>query len=348
MDYIACIGTCSVRGSRGIYVLSVDPGAKAIQTLSAAPAVNSGFLALDAAGTHIYTTYENMVFGGAASGGVGAYTLGPTGKTALLNTAPAAGQLPCHISLSPRGDEAYVSSYLNGWLGVHKIAADGAIAPPHHVIRHRPMAGIEPSIHCAMPTPDGRFLCVVDVKLHQIVFYELSSGSFEQAGRLQMPAPYDYRPRQVVFGRDTAYIITEFGSEVLALHYDPLSPDFLCETQRFALYPQEAERPPRAFAACVRLSPQKNLLAASVRGYNLVTTFSVAADGALSRRVFNRTVGDGPRDFNFTPDGKYLLVGGQFSDTMELHQIDYPTGKMLPVVGGFALPSCSCVAFRPL
>ena len=348
MKYLAYVGTCSVRGSKGIYLLSVDTDSGDMKTEATAAAINSGYLAVRPEG-YVYTTFENMTFHGYACGGVGAYRVTKRAdgyEIRMQNCVPAAGQLPCHISLSADGKEAYVSSYLNGCLGIHRIAEDGSILEAHKVIKHHAEDGIWPSVHCAVPTPDGKYLCVVDVKLHRIVFYERQSGEFDEAGRLQLPPPYDYRPRQIVFGRQTAYVVTELGRDMLALHYDDKAPSILQETQRFALVPREFSPMTGAYAACVRLSPDKGLLAGSVRGYNLITTFAADEQGWISRPVYNRTAGDGPRDFNFTPDGKALLIGGQFSDTMELARVDSQSGTLETIASGFHLPSCSCVCFE--
>lgn len=343
-EFVAYIGTCNVRGSEGIYAVGVDTQRGALRRISTAPSTNSGYLAVAPQADFLYCTYENMVFDGRANGGVGAYRLDrDTGAISFLNRQPTGGQLPCFISLRPDGKEAYVSSYLTGSLSIHAIAPDGSIEAPRKVIQHEPMGDVVPGVHCARPTPDGRYLCVVDVKLHRLVFYDIAGGRFDVADMHQLPPPYTVRPRQIVFRGDVMYLLTEVTNEVYAYRYDPNAGRFLTEMQRIAIYPSDRDLP-RSFSACIKVAPGGGTLACSLRGYDLITTFAASGEGLLSRPVYNRPTGVFPRDFAFTPDGTHILAGGQKSDTLELLRLEQD-GRLVPVCRDFPVPATFCVAF---
>ena len=339
---IACIGTASVRGSQGMYTLEIDEAAGKLKQLSTAPSMNAGYVVLSPDKRYVYATQENMTFQGLPTGGVASYSLDENGGLTLLNKVPAGGQLPCHISIKPNGEEVYVSSYLKGCVSVHKILPDGSLAPYHKVMQLGYSHGIEPSVHCSVVTPDAKFLCSCNVTAHDIVFFELDSGEYHMVDCFEFGPPYNRRPRQIVFSAKHAYLLTESGKEICVLDYDITKKPFLTLRQVIRLNPDDSIQ--RSAAACVKLSPNGKLLACSVRQYDLIDTFAVGEDGLLSRQVFNKVSGHTPRDFNFTPDGKFLLVGGQQSDTMELYHIG-EDGVLAPLETDFHLPSCFCVAF---
>lgn len=340
---IACIGTASVRGSEGLYAVAVDTEAGRLRRCSSAPSINSGYVVFSPDKQFVFATQESMTFSGLPCGGVAAYRLGEDGVLSLVNRVPAGGQLPCHISIRPDGGEVYVSSYLKGCVSIHRVLPNGAVAPCHKLIQLPESHGIEPSVHCAVVTPGGEYLCMLNVTAHDIVFIELSSGEYQEADRLELGPPYSRRPRQIVFSGSHAYLLTETGKEVVVFEFDASRRPFLRQRQVLKLYPGGDELP-RSAAACIKLSPDGRTLACSVRAYNLITTFAVGEDGALSRPVFNPIRGQTPRDFNFTPDGGHILVGAQQSDTMELYRLE-ADGGLSPLETDFRLPSCFCVAF---
>ncbi|MGI5888169.1 MAG: lactonase family protein [Oscillospiraceae bacterium] len=343
-NYIACIGTAAVRGSRGIYSLEVDVDDGRMRVISSAKSFNSGYVVFSPDRRYVYSTQECMTFSGRASGGAAAYSMDDCGNLTFINSVNTGGQLPCHISINLDGSELYISSYLNGCVSVHRIQDDGSIGGVYKVIQHPVYHGIRPSIHCSTVTEDGRFLCSLNVTAHVISFYDIKSGNYDEVSRFEFDPPYNKRPRQIVFTADSAYLLTEFGKEAVVFDYDPDSADFLKVKQVKLLYPSGPELPKSA-ASCIKLSPDRKCLACSVRGYNLITIFRIGEDGTLSEPVFNKIKGKTPRDFSFTPEGKHILVGAQQSDTMELYSLN-DDGTMELMSGDLHLPSCFCVAFR--
>ena len=56
-----------------------------------------------------------------------------------------------------------------------------------------------------------------------------------------------------------------------------------------------------------------------------------------------KTEGEMPRDINFTPDGKFLVVAYQFQGYLDLFRVE---GETLIYTGaGFKIPSPVCIAF---
>ena len=68
--------------------------------------------------------------------------------------------------------------------------------------------------------------------------------------------------------------------------------------------------------ACIKLSPNGAFLYASNRGHDSIASYRVQADGTLRPLGIQQAGAKTPRDFNITPDGKYLLSGFQDSDEL--------------------------------
>jgi 6-phosphogluconolactonase len=57
------------------------------------------------------------------------------------------------------------------------------------------------------------------------------------------------------------------------------------------------------------------------------------------------TQGNTPRGFGIDPDGKYLIVGNQDSDTVVVFEIDQQTGKLTPTGSKIDVTAPVCVKF---
>ena len=80
--------------------------------------------------------------------------------------------------------------------------------------------------------------------------------------------------------------------------------------------------------AAVRLHPGGRFLYASLRGPHCIAAFPVQADGTLGAPAFYPSGGRTPRDFCLTPDGRWLLAGGQDDGSICVHRIDPSTGAL--------------------
>ena len=68
------------------------------------------------------------------------------------------------------------------------------------------------------------------------------------------------------------------------------------------------------YPAALRLSPDERLLAATGRGQNVLSLFSIGENGMLARLTEVSSGGDWPRDVQFTPDGRFLVCCNERSN----------------------------------
>ena len=57
--------------------------------------------------------------------------------------------------------------------------------------------------------------------------------------------------------------------------------------------------------------------------------------------------GKTPRNFTLDPTGRFLLAGGQSSDTVTVFSIDQASGRLSSTNQSLAVPAPVCIRFRP-
>lgn len=343
--YHAYLGTNSLRNSQGIYHITLDKEDLSIQVRHTCPALNGDYLCFSPDQRTLYAAYEVVYYQGRPSAAVAAYRIGPDGSLSLLNTRHVDGQMACYCSTDHAGTRLLSSSYMAGTVTVTPLLADGTLGSENQVIRQPVREGFHwPSVHSVYETPDRRFILSTNVGLDRVFLHRLEGDAWLPAWEV----PVEGRPRQAAFSRDGrfVYVSTEAGGEVFVLSYEPDSPQPLRVLQRVS-----TTRPGwsgHAETAGIKLSPNDKMLVVANRApeLNNLALFSVDADsGRLTPAGHAAVHGVFPRDFDFTPDSRYVLVGLQFSDTLELFEADYRNCTLISRSSGFPIPCCSCVKF---
>jgi len=336
MKYIAYLGTDSVRGSRGIYTMALDPETGTMTELAATPALNAGYLTMHPNGKNLYAAIESMFLEGRASGGVAAYQIGADGVPVFLNRQYAEGQLICHVSCDEH--YLYASSYLNGTVSVYPLEADGSVGAIKTVISHQEKDGYSPHIHCSRPTADGKYLCVVEVGYHALCLYDLAT--FEKVFEIRTKP---VRPRQVVCTAQNIYLLTEGGMTLDVYEYAPNAMEKLRLEQSISCNPEGFRG--MGGAGGVRLSPDGKTLFTTIRGVDVLTAFAVNPDGTVEKKSVTKVCGSTPRDFNVAPDGRHLIVGLQKDDKAAVYRFDPETYTVELTQDHVPIPSVSGVEF---
>ena len=96
--------------------------------------------------------------------------------------------------------------------------------------------------------------------------------------------------------------------------------------------------------AAIRISEDGNYVYASNRGHNSIVALKTDDEGQLSVVSHTPTEGDIPRDFNLTPDQKYLVVGHQNSDNLTLFEREQTDGTLTLLQKDVEGPEVVCVA----
>ena len=171
----------------------------------------------------------------------------------------------------------------------------------------------------------------MDLGIDTIVSYGLTDKWRTEVKELVCSdiAPHGSGPRHIVFSSSgkRAYLINELLNTVMALDYNQ-------ETGAFSIM-QTLSTIPDGFtafskAAAIRLSPDEKYVYASNRGHDSIAVFRIADNGRLARTDIVSSNGVSPRDFNFLPDGKHLIVTNENTDNVLVYDWNPSNGGIAP------------------
>jgi len=332
----------------GIGIYRFDPDSGAIDHLDTAGGiVNPSFLALGPGENTLYAVAESD-----GQGAVVAYTRTPhTGALRELNRQPSGGGGPCHLSVDHSGRYVLVANYGSGSIAALPIGADGLLDAPVSTVQHEgssvnPDRQEGPHAHMIASSPDGRYVYATDLGADRIFGYTLdvSTGTLSavpEAGSTTQPGA---GPRHFAFSPDgkTVYVINELDSTLTSYGYDAGS-GRLAARQTVPTLPEGFEG--ESTCAQVVVSPDGRFVYGSNRGHDSVAVWAADANGALEFQQWVSSGGQTPRNFALTPDGAWLLVANQDSDSVVVMRRNPDTG--LPEEPGttYDVRSPSCLVF---
>ena len=246
----------------------------------------------------------------------------------LINSQPTGlperGEDPCYVSTD--GTLLAVANYSGGTLATYRLREDGGIGPLDSLL----VSGTggpdlsrqeAPHVHCAVFSPDGGYLFFSEFSADEIGRLDVYSGGVRDYCRAATLHP-DSGPRHLLFDASGKhlYVIGELSGDITVFDYADGS---LTEKQVV-----KADRMDARGAADIRFSPDGKFLYASLRlrGDGIVV-FEVGPGGILNYVGYTAT-GPHPRNFNITPNGRYVLVCCRDNDSVEVYARDASTGLL--------------------
>ena len=319
--------------SDGFYAYDFDQNAGKLAEeapIAKAEMPNPSYLAVD--GNKVYAVSEMPD----ATASVWAWRWGGNGFE-FLNAQPTGvipseakesvlvhGEDPCYVSTD--GNFLAVANYSGGALGVYRLREDGVIAPLDSLL----ISGIggpdlsrqeSPHVHCAVFSPDGKHLFFSEFSADEIGRLDVYAGGVRNYCRAATLHP-DSGPRHLLFDAsgEHLYVIGELSGDITVYDYADGS---LWEKQVI-----KADRMDARGAADIHFSPDGKFLYASLRlrGDGIVV-FEVGPGGVLAYVGFQAT-GPHPRNFNITPNGRYVLVACRDNNSIEVYARDRRTGLL--------------------
>ena len=241
-----------------------------------------------------------------------------------VEKSPFRGEDPCYVSTD--GNVLAVANYSGGTLATYRLRDDGSIGPLDSLL----VSGIggpdlsrqgEPHVHCAVFSPEGKHLFFSEFSADEIGRLDVIAGRVRNYCRAATLHP-DYGPRHLLFDASGThlYVIGELSGDVTVYDYIDGT---LREKQVV-----KADRMDARGAADIHFSPDGKFLYASLRlrGDGIVV-FEVGPGGVLNYVGFQAT-GPHPRNFNITPNGRWVLVACRDNDSIEIYARDPHTGLL--------------------
>jgi 6-phosphogluconolactonase len=332
---------------RGIHVFRVD---RATGAMTPAGVVEMGTspscLAVNAAGTRLYSSNETDRVGEEKQGTVSAFAVDRVeGKLELLNTVASGGAGPTYVSLHPSGRFLLVANYFGGSVAVLPVLPDGRLDAATDV--KKDAGDIGPTratsaapgsfavsghdrthAHMIQADPAGRFVLHVDLGLDRIFVwrFDAQNGTLVPADLPSVSLPAGDGPRHFAFhpGGRWLYSIQEEGSTIVLFDYDGASGRLAARQSVSTLPPGYAGS---NFCSEVLVSSDGRFVYAGNRLHDSIAIFAVDAGGALTYVGEEWTRGDYPRSFGFDPTGTFLFCCNQRADTVTTFRVDRQTGR---------------------
>ena len=199
------------------------------------PIDNPGYLAIDEKRRRLYAAVEIPAWNENLAV---AFDIDPaTGTLSYINMQPTLGNTTCHLGFDQTGTLIFASNYTVAELGARPgnavaafaIRSDGGLDPAFATAAHEGKNAILPTErrqhgHCAVVSPDNRYVFVCDLGLDRIMAYKqpAKGESLALAATPFTQLPDGAGPRHMIFHPNgkIAYVINELNSTVSVLHYN--------------------------------------------------------------------------------------------------------------------------------
>jgi len=334
------VGTYTGKGSEGIYTFRFDQANGKATLLDSTQVVNPSYVIPSEDGKLVYAVTETSD----STAALNAYRFDKqTGKLAYLNTELTFGEDPCYVATN--GKIAVTANYTGGSMTVFPLNADGSLGRMDTLFCGT-IGGPDlsrqnsPHVHCTYFSPDGKYIFATDFSADRILRFDITADAvrpIESQAITTLEA--DYGPRHITFSPDGthAYVVGELSDNITVMDY-----------ANGVLTPKQVINGCDAGGrggADIHLTPDGKFLYASHRlKEDGLSIFSVAADGTLTKVGYQLT-GIHPRNFNITPNGKYLLCACRDSNVIQVYEINGKTGLLKDTKQDIRISQVVCVKF---
>ena len=338
-----------VRGQgAGIHLLRFDPAEGRFGAgIVVAGLRNPTYLAASTAGDRLYAVCE---IDAAAGPTLETYEVDGAALTLRhLASAPIQGGWPCHVSVDAPAGHLTIANYESGNFVIMPLDETGCPTGTPDLIQRQgtgPRADRQEAAHghCALPSPDGRHLFLVDLGTDAIARHPVSDGKVAAEPDLVITAAPGAGPRHIAFSpsRRSLLAIHELSSTI-TLHATANPEQTLAE---ISTLPEGWTG--ESTCAAIRIHPTGRFVYGSNRGHDSIFACRLdEAAGALHPIGTWPAGGRTPRDFALTPDGRFLLAASQDDHTVAVFAIDPATGALTATGHSLSVMSPVCLCFVP-
>jgi len=333
---------------RGIHLFAVNRATGAlravgIQQMGTSPSC----LALNAAGTRLYSANETDRQGPDKAGTVTAFAINPAdGSLKALNTVGSGGAGPTYVVVHPAGKHLLVANYFGGSISVLPIREEGRLGEATEVrtdsgkigptrAQNAPPGSFAFSghdrthAHQILADPSGRFVLHVDLGLDKIFVWAFNAarGTLAPAATPFVSLPPGDGPRHVHFHPNGKwlYSIQEEGSTIVLFDYDGATGQLSARQTISSLPPGYAGS---NFTSEILVSSDGKFVYAGNRLHDSIGIFAIGRDGKLKHVADEWTRGNYPRSFTFSPDGGFLYCCNQRADHVSVFRVNRRTGAL--------------------
>lgn len=335
------VGTYTNGSSRGIYTFRFDAETGQSQALDSASLSNPSFLTVSADARFVYAVNEMND----STALLSTLALDPArGSLRLLNSQATHGTDPCHVSTN--GQIVLTANYSGGSLSVFRLREDGT-PMPLDTLFHGMATGPDsirqssPHIHCTQFTPDGRYVFATDFSADRLLRFDVTAqGLVPSPDSTIVSVTPDSGPRHLTFAPDGrhAYLIGELSGQVTVFDY--------ADGRLNTLQTIAADTTGARGSADIHVSPDGRFLYASNRLIqDGIAIFAIHPQEGILTFVGYQLTGSHPRNFQLTPDGRYLLAACRDCNVIQVYRRDAETGLLTDTHQDIHVDKPSCIQF---
>ena len=348
---IGYVGASSGKKPNALKIVEVDADTGEIAVRGSLPVANATYIAVNRARTRLYTSLADPSGEKGKNGAVAVYALDASGTAPThLETLMTGHPAPCHLSLSPDEKKLVFAEYGRGTAGWVDLKADGTFKKETlmGIVSEDPTGPNKPRqdrphCHCARVTPDGKYICIVDLGTDRVKIYSAANGAFV---RDLVTTPAGAGPRHITFHPNGRFAFLLFELENYVTSYSYADGHFT-PIQQLKLTPEGFTDFSKA--AAIKLSADGSELYCSNRGHESLAVFSVNAEtGAIKRRGIVKLDGAFPWDFELLPGEKVLAVGFQRDGVLRTYRYDKAACTLTPLADVKDMDSTFCTTFLPV
>ncbi|MFT8917706.1 MAG: lactonase family protein [Oenococcus sp.] len=337
MSYKLLFGTYTKSDSKGLYEAFLSDDGKINNLENVAQIGSPTYFALSNAG---------LLYAVDKQGDRGGVSVWDTSTMPFTKTDEqiSNGASPAYVFVDEGRQLVFTGNYHTGLITIFKIDGQKLIKTDDFQNEGKGPKAEQDSahIHFTSLTPDNR-LVAVDLGTDEVLTFEIS-----QDGKLSEPIRFrteaGFGPRHIRFSEDgkRAFLLGELSSKLSLLKY---------QEGKFKLISTISTIPAdwtkHNGAAAIRLSDDYKYIYTSNRGYNSIAVFKIADDENDVKLIQQiPTEGDFPRDFNITPDGRYLVAVNQNTNNASSYAIDKTSGELALIQKDFYVPEAVRVYFQ--
>jgi len=348
-------GSSNGKLEHSIFLCELDPVGMELSVIDSFPGIKgSGYLDLSPDGLTLFATSGVSVPDDEGHNSVASYRVNPEDHSLeLINRQSSQGRGNCHVQSSPDGKYVFAANYSSGHATALPVEESGKLKAASSVMKGEgigpnPKRQEGPHAHMVMMDPEGKFLLVPDLGTDKIMNY-----SFDGETGILSPNPNQpflkmepgSGPRHLAFHPDKnlVFILSEMNATVTACTFDPKS-GVLSIINSASIV--EDDFTGKLQSAALRVHPNGKFVYASNRDdVSNLTVFSIDSKGDLTQTQIIRDIPYWPRDFNITPDGKFILVAGARSNEIALYKVDPQIGELTGTGEKTALPGITSIVF---
>ncbi len=330
----------------GINVYRVDARNGALRQIQHVGGLeNPSFLALNKAGTHLYSVHGDR-------SEATSFTIDPqSGKLALLNRQSTGGYNPIHLAFDAGERFLVVSNYGSDSIAALPVQRDGSLgaystltavsAPlgPHRFEQKN----VRP--HHNPLDPQGRYFYLPCKGADCVIAYRLDRRRSVLVEACRIASRPGSGPRHIDFhpDRPLAYVVNELDSTVTSYRQDRAT-GMLTPLQTVPSTPPDFTG--YSTGAEIWVGRNGRNVYVSNRGHDSIGVFRIdPRNGTLSPRQWVPTQGGVPRYFGFGPSGRFLYVANQGTDTIVGYRVG-TDGRLNRTGLRTKVGSPACIVFR--